>query len=302
MNNSLPENKSRRKAVKTIVGGLTALVTYNVLPVKWNKPVVESIFLPAHAATSGTSLHDPCSLSLISGSRNTNTVVIQVNGYVVPATANLPTTVVAMPVGTGNTVTETTKTLSDGTFTVTLTITGGPSISRINVTTTVMGAAGSATCALDLSGDSGNTGQPEDSDGDGVPNTSDVCNGYDDNVDSDADSVPDGCDVCEGHDDTSDDDGDGIPDGCDNICISAYYIIGDAHLQQLDITGMFDETILVSTPDISHTIWAGTTIWAGHCVINIRASSIFTNGEEIIVVLTHPASGQSETITVYAKV
>lgn len=44
---------SRRAAVKTIVGGVTALAAYNVLPAKWGVPVVEQIFLPSHAATSG---------------------------------------------------------------------------------------------------------------------------------------------------------------------------------------------------------------------------------------------------------
>lgn len=44
---------SRRAAVKSIVGGVTVLVAYNVLPAKWGVPVVEQIFLPAHAATSG---------------------------------------------------------------------------------------------------------------------------------------------------------------------------------------------------------------------------------------------------------
>ncbi len=46
-------SKGRRKAVKTIVGGVTALAAYNVLPAKWGVPVVEQILLPAHAATSG---------------------------------------------------------------------------------------------------------------------------------------------------------------------------------------------------------------------------------------------------------
>ncbi|PHR30487.1 MAG: hypothetical protein COA36_00300 [Desulfotalea sp.] len=47
------ENEGRRKAVKTIVGGVTALAAYNVLPSKWGIPVIEQVFLPAHAATSG---------------------------------------------------------------------------------------------------------------------------------------------------------------------------------------------------------------------------------------------------------
>jgi len=44
---------TRRKAVKTIAGGITALAAYHTLPAKWEKPILESIFIPAHAQTSG---------------------------------------------------------------------------------------------------------------------------------------------------------------------------------------------------------------------------------------------------------
>lgn len=47
------KNVSRRNAIKTIVGGVSAIAAYNFLPVQWSKPYVESVFLPAHAATSG---------------------------------------------------------------------------------------------------------------------------------------------------------------------------------------------------------------------------------------------------------
>jgi len=80
--------------------------------------------------------------------------------------------------------------------------------------------------------------QNGDSDGDGVCNMEDICEGFDDTVDSDVDNIPDGCDICPnstfnvdadndgvcddidiclGFDDTIDSDTDGVPDGCD-IC------------------------------------------------------------------------------------
>jgi len=40
-----------------------------------------------------------------------------------------------------------------------------------------------------------------DSDGDGVLNDCDICEGFDDNLDTDYDGVPNGCDECEGHHD-----------------------------------------------------------------------------------------------------
>lgn len=67
--NNKPEiaSKSRRKAVKTIVGGVTALAAYNMMPVKWGTPVIEQIFLPAHAATSGEQV---CSADSVVGTWN----------------------------------------------------------------------------------------------------------------------------------------------------------------------------------------------------------------------------------------
>lgn len=53
--NSVLESSSRRKAVKTIVGGVTAFAAYNALPAKWGTPLIEQVFLPAHAATSGVT-------------------------------------------------------------------------------------------------------------------------------------------------------------------------------------------------------------------------------------------------------
>ena len=46
------ESAGRRRAVKKIVGGVTALAAYNMLPAKWGTPVIEQVFLPAHAQTS----------------------------------------------------------------------------------------------------------------------------------------------------------------------------------------------------------------------------------------------------------
>lgn len=50
---------SRRKAVKTIAGGVSAIAAYHVLPSKWSTPIIEQVFLPAHAVTSGGTHVDP---------------------------------------------------------------------------------------------------------------------------------------------------------------------------------------------------------------------------------------------------
>jgi len=60
------------------------------------------------------------------------------------------------------------------------------------------------------------TGDP-DSDGDGVADDEDICEGFDDNLDGDGDEIPDGCDNCPDdlNNDQLDSDGDGIGDICD---------------------------------------------------------------------------------------
>ncbi|PID76975.1 MAG: hypothetical protein CSB24_03720, partial [Deltaproteobacteria bacterium] len=91
------ENDGRRKVLKTMVGGASAVAAYNLLPAKWGKPYVESIFLPAHAATSGTSVTG-LKVTRIAGDAATKTVTVRVSGSVSPAMAGVPVTIVATPV------------------------------------------------------------------------------------------------------------------------------------------------------------------------------------------------------------
>ena len=72
----------------------------------------------------------------------------------------------------------------------------------------------------------------DDSDADGVDDSLDLCENFNDNIDVDNDTIPDGCDslidsdfdliadaedICQGYDDNLDNDNDGIPDDCDDI-------------------------------------------------------------------------------------
>ncbi len=61
------------------------------------------------------------------------------------------------------------------------------------------------------------TDNPDDSDGDMVCDSADLCPGKDDRLDADNDSVPDACDICDLGDDAIDSDGDSVPDACD-VC------------------------------------------------------------------------------------
>jgi hypothetical protein len=69
-----------------------------------------------------------------------------------------------------------------------------------------------------VSAGGGAGGLPLDTDGDGVPDTSDVCQGSNDNQDTDGDGVPDGCDNCSAvaNPDQVDSDGNGIGDECES--------------------------------------------------------------------------------------
>ncbi|MCI5126472.1 MAG: hypothetical protein D3925_18840, partial [Candidatus Electrothrix sp. AR5] len=84
----LPDNQARRKTIKKLVIGAGALAGYSMLPEKWTKPVVEQIILPAHAQTSGITLVNPLTLTLLSGTQSSATVSIRVSGAVHPPTAN----------------------------------------------------------------------------------------------------------------------------------------------------------------------------------------------------------------------
>lgn len=52
-------NESRRKLLKSIAVGSGALIAGKSLPEKWSAPVVESVLLPVHAATTGEMESEP---------------------------------------------------------------------------------------------------------------------------------------------------------------------------------------------------------------------------------------------------
>jgi hypothetical protein len=142
---------SRRKVVKQIVGGVSALAAYNMLPARWDKPVIEQIFLPVHAAVSGITLSDPCTAELVSGNQETSIDVIRASGFVTPPVGGLDVTIVATPNGgSGGPISVATTTASDGTFSAEITMVGGPGIVGVGVTTTVSGATGAAHCPVGI--------------------------------------------------------------------------------------------------------------------------------------------------------
>ncbi|MEM8997433.1 MAG: hypothetical protein AAGF23_21795, partial [Acidobacteriota bacterium] len=84
-----------------------------------------------------------------------------------------------------------------------------------------------------------------ESDGDGVPDSCDACQGFDDAFDADEDGVPDDCDRCPGSDDKLDADGDGVPDDCD-LCEgddASGNSDGDAYCDDIDLCAGFDDDL-----------------------------------------------------------
>jgi hypothetical protein len=86
--NEMPNNQSRRKALKKIAVGVGALTGYSVLPQKWTQPIIDNIVLPAHAQTSGVTAANQLTLSLLSGDQSSEVVSIGIDGQVYPPTAN----------------------------------------------------------------------------------------------------------------------------------------------------------------------------------------------------------------------
>ena len=145
-----PQNAGRRKVVKTMVGGVGTLLAYHVLPTTWSKPIIEQVYLPAHAAGSGVALADPCSIAVVAGDVNATTVIIQVSGFVTPPIGGLTTRITATPSGAGTTTTVSTATATNGSFSSQIAFSGAPGITSVSVLTTVTGASGSAHCSVML--------------------------------------------------------------------------------------------------------------------------------------------------------
>lgn len=145
-------DETRRSALKKIAVGAGFLAGCAVLPEQWTRPIVGQIVLPAHAATSGVTLHDPCTVTVTAGNQGTNSVTLHVTGYVTPPTNNVPIHIVATAIGGGglsaniDTVTD-----ANGNFSSFISVGGGPNISAVSVITTGTGVTGTATCSATLS-------------------------------------------------------------------------------------------------------------------------------------------------------
>ncbi len=144
-------DQGRRTAMRKIAVGVGVLATYSALPEQWTRPIIGQIVLPATAATSGSTLHDPCTVEQRGGDAKTESVIIKVTGYVTPPAANIQILITAQASGGANqTVQASTATYADGTYETFLTIGGGPGITSVAVRTTAIGATGAANCSVNI--------------------------------------------------------------------------------------------------------------------------------------------------------
>jgi hypothetical protein len=73
-------NDSRRKLLKSIAAGSSAVVAGKALPESWSKPVIDSVMLPVHAATTnGDELPTNCGPFCATQSEN-NFIGITIDG------------------------------------------------------------------------------------------------------------------------------------------------------------------------------------------------------------------------------
>ena len=127
-----------------------------------------------------------------------------------------------------------------------------------------------------------------DSDGDGILNDCDICEGGNDFVDLDGDSVPDFCDICIGFDDTIDSDSDGQPDGCDQYPVNDIDNDGilDSEDDQFDLVpgvpGLINTAIAVADDGDVIQLEAG---------IYYEGSTIDTLGKAITIIGTADGDG-----------
>ncbi len=140
----VPQDGGRRKAMKKLAVGAGALAGYSMLPGEWTRPIVGLVALPAHAATSGVVLHDPCTAMVTDGDQTTETVTVSVEGYVSPPVANLAALIV---VDTLNTIAVTGP---DGHFAGEITVSGGPGLDTISVITSVSNVDGVSNCTVQV--------------------------------------------------------------------------------------------------------------------------------------------------------
>lgn len=140
---------ARRRSVKRILGAGGAVAGGQLVAGGWVKPLVSTVVLPAHAATSAQvdSLDDPCIITLTCTTQQTFDV--QIDGSVEPPVQGVT---VAIQIGTnGGGVSPLTQVLTDenGEYQASTNLSGLFSSVQVSVTLPDFPEAGIANCSVD---------------------------------------------------------------------------------------------------------------------------------------------------------
>ena len=150
-------NEGRRKALKKIAAGTSVLIGYSLLPEKWSLPIIQSVVLPAHAATSGEVPPPPvvpsfvqCAIEWQSGDQGTGSIGFAVTGSITPA-GTYPYQITFSTEGVVESFTTAPfNTDPTGVYSVGTGFNVGPGYTRVTAVVTSTAVSGSTTCSFDV--------------------------------------------------------------------------------------------------------------------------------------------------------
>ena len=149
-------NEGRRKALKKIAAGTSVLIGYSLLPEKWSLPIIQSVVLPAHAATSGEVPPPPvvpsfvqCTIEWLSGDQGTGGISFVVTGSITPA-GIYPIQVAFSTEGVVDSGTFPLNTDPTGVYSIGIGPGSGPGYTQVTVVVTSTAVSGSTTCSIEV--------------------------------------------------------------------------------------------------------------------------------------------------------
>ncbi|KAB2888887.1 MAG: hypothetical protein F9K32_14865 [Desulfobulbaceae bacterium] len=149
-------NEGRRKALKKIAAGTSVLIGYSILPEEWSLPIIQSVVLPAHAATSGEVPPPPvvpsfvqCTIEWLDGDQLTQNISFVVTGSITPA-GIYPIQVAFSTVGVVDSGTFPMNTDPTGVYSIGIGPVSGPGYTQVTVVVTSTAVSGSTTCSIDV--------------------------------------------------------------------------------------------------------------------------------------------------------
>ena len=134
------ENPTRRKLIKSAVAGGVVVTAAELMPTNWTKPVIQSVVLPAHAATTMLTYTVTVTNNTMAQALTPAVVVVHGGGYMVPGVGGMASAGLKILAETGNPVEYIAESIAAGGM---ASHTDGPFGSGMMRTVDIMAAAGS---------------------------------------------------------------------------------------------------------------------------------------------------------------